>query len=65
MNIPEWQKWLGALMLGLLILWLWFSVRHDKNLFKKENWVKSFGFMGVLALILIGVIALVIFLLRH
>ncbi|MBN1684448.1 MAG: hypothetical protein JW855_03305 [Gammaproteobacteria bacterium] len=52
-------------ILSLFLLWyLWRIYQRNPQMFSRENWGKSFFTMGVLALILIGVIAICVFFLR-
>ena len=51
---------LALLFLGLLI----FFVRRQRDAFTKENFIKSFGTMGWLTLLMIAVIAFCIYLLK-
>lgn len=61
------SQWVILLYVVAAAVVVWFGVRMIKNnpqLFSKENISKSFGTMGVLALILIAFIALLVLLLR-
>ena len=59
-----WAQLFGIIAAGL-ILWFTISrVRNNPQLFSSENIRKSFGTMGMLALILIAFIALLIILLK-
>jgi len=54
-----------ALLGALLIIWILFrAVRGNPMVFSKENFSKSLSTMGILALILIGFVAVCIMLLR-
>lgn len=60
-----WGK-LGTLILSIfLIWWLWHTYKTQPEFFSGKNISKSFTTMGILALILIGFIALVVIYLRH
>ncbi len=49
-----------------LIVWLIYSnIKNRPDLFSRENISKSFSSMGVLALLLIGFVALLIFMVRY
>lgn len=49
-----------------LILWFTYkNVTRNPQAFTKENTSRSFFTLGILALILIGVITLLVFLLKH
>ena len=58
-------KILGLIGAGLIIWVLYRSIKGRPELFSRENLSKSFSSMGILALILIGFIALLVFMLRH
>lgn len=49
--------------IGLLV-WLYYGIKGNPQVFTKENFGKSFSSMGILALILIAFIAFCILLLR-
>lgn len=60
----EWQKLLylvGAILVVILMFW---TVRKNPQMFSKQNISRSFFSMGILALILIGFIALLVWFLR-
>jgi type IV secretory pathway TrbL component len=47
---------------------VWFAyrtIRSNPDMFSKENLSNSFFTMGILALLLIGFVALLVFLLKH
>jgi hypothetical protein len=50
---------------GLIVWLLYRSIKGRPEQFSRENLSKSFSTMGILALLLIGFIALLIFMLRH
>jgi hypothetical protein len=54
---------IGALFLGFYLIK---TIRSPKkgHLFSRENWSKSFFSMGILALLLMGFVALCVFVLR-
>jgi threonine/homoserine/homoserine lactone efflux protein len=56
---------LGLIGAGLIVWLLYRTVKGRPEQFSRENLSKSFSTMGVLALILIGIIALLVFMLRH
>lgn len=56
---------LGLIAAGLVIFVLYRTIKGRPDLFNKENLGKSFTTMGVLALGLIGFIALLVLMLRH
>jgi hypothetical protein len=55
---------LGFIGAGLILFILYQFIKGNPNQFSKENLNKSFFIMGILALILIGFIALMVFMLR-
>jgi hypothetical protein len=50
--------------IALIVFGVWW-VKNNPALFSKENVSKSFESLGILALILIGFIGLLVFLLKH
>jgi hypothetical protein len=56
---------LGFLGAGMILFILYRSIKGNPAQFSRENLSKSFFTMGVLALVLIGFIALLIFGLRN
>lgn len=56
---------LGLLGAGLVIFLLYRTIKGRPELFSKENLNKSFFTMGILAIGLIGFIALLILMLRN
>ena len=50
---------------GLIVFWMYRTVKGRPELFSKENITKSFSSMGILALILIGFIGLLVLMLNH
>ena len=58
-------KILGFIGAGLIIWVLYTNIKGRPELFSRENLSKSFSSMGILALVLIGFIALLVFMLRH
>jgi hypothetical protein len=56
---------LAILGSGALIWFLYRAIKDQPEMFSKANLSKSFGTLGVLALILIGAISVAVFLLRH
>jgi hypothetical protein len=57
-------KLLAVLGAGIILWYLYTSVKRNPETFSKENFSKSFSTMGILALGLIGFIALLVFMLR-
>lgn len=60
----EWGKLfyvIGAIILIAITFW---SIRSNPQMFSKENISRSFFSMGILALILIAVVALLVMFLR-
>lgn len=55
---------LGLIGGGIILFILYRSIKGNPAQFSKENLNKSFFTMGVLALVLIGFIALMVFMLR-
>ncbi|KTD42740.1 hypothetical protein [Legionella parisiensis] len=56
---------LGLMGAGLIIFILYRAIKGRPEQFSKENLNKSFFTMGVLALVLIGFIALLVLILRN
>lgn len=56
---------LGLLGAGMILFILYRFIKGNPGQFSKENLNKSFLTMGVLALLLIGFIAVMVFTLRH
>lgn len=50
---------------GLIIWILYRTIKGRPELFSRENLSKSFSTMGMLGIILIGFVALLVFILRH
>ena len=60
----EWAKLfyvIGAIIVAGLVIWM---IRSNPQMFTREKLSKSFFTLGILALLLIGFIALVVFWLR-
>jgi hypothetical protein len=57
-------KVLGIVAASLIIWLLYRNIKGNPETFSKENFSKSFSTMGILAIVLIGFIALCIMLLR-
>lgn len=60
-----WANLFYIVIAGLVVWLIFHMVRHNPGSFTKENFSKSATLMGVLALALIGFIALLVVLLRH
>lgn len=58
-------KILGLMGAGMIIWYLYHTIKNRPEMFAKGNMSKSFSTMGILALILIGFIALMVLLLRN
>ncbi|CEK12184.1 hypothetical protein [Legionella hackeliae] len=56
---------LGIVGAGLIVWILYRTIKGRPELFTRESFSKSFATMGLLALILIGFIAFLVFMLRH
>lgn len=56
---------LGLIGAALIIWVLYRAIKGQPQQFSRENLSKSFSSMGILALILIGFIALLVLMLRH
>ncbi len=56
---------LGLVAAGLIVWILYRNIKGRPEQFSRANLSKSFSTMGFLALILIGFIALLVFILRH
>ena len=50
---------------GLIIWFMYRTVKGQPTLFSRENLNKSFSSMGILALILIAFVGLLVLMLRH
>ena len=55
---------LGLVGAGLIVWLLYRTIKNRPDQFSRENLTKSFSSMGVLALILIGFVALLVFIVR-
>ncbi len=60
-----WQELLGVAACGFLIWWLYKGIKGNPGAFSKESLGKSFTTMGILALLLMGTVALAVHLLRR
>jgi ABC-type phosphate/phosphonate transport system permease subunit len=58
-------KVLGLIGAGLIIWYLYHTIKNRPDLFSRENVSKSFSSMGVLALILIVFVAILVLILRN
>lgn len=56
---------LGLLAAALIVWVLYRNIKGRPDQFNRENLAKSFSSMGVLALLLIGFVALLVIMLRH
>ena len=56
---------LGLLAAGLIVWVLYRSIKGRPEQFNRENLSKSFSTMGLLGVLLIGFVALLVFILRH
>ncbi|WP_028388977.1 hypothetical protein [Legionella fairfieldensis] len=56
---------LGLIGAGLIVWLLYRNIKGRPEQFSRENLGKSFSTMGILALILIGFIALLVYMLRY
>ena len=56
---------LGLLGAALIVWILYRNIKGHPEQFNRENLTKSFSSMGVLAILLIGFVALLVFMLRH
>ena len=56
---------LGILAAGLLVFLIYRTIKGRPEMFSSENLSKSFGTMGVLALVLIVFIALLVMMLNY
>lgn len=55
---------LGLLAAGIIIYFLYQTIKNRPDQFSKANLSQSFSTMGILGIILIGFIALMVFMLR-
>ena len=63
--MQTWYQVLG-LIGGALILWILYRyIKAHPEQLSRENLTKSFSSMGILALLLIGFVALLVFMVRH
>jgi hypothetical protein len=60
-----WQQLLAIAGCGFLLWWLYRGIKGNPEAFTKDSMSKSFMTMGVLALLLIGVVALAVMMLRR
>ncbi len=56
---------LGLVAAGFIVWMLYRNIKGHPEQFSRDNLHKSFWSMGVLALLLIGFVALLVLLLRH
>ncbi|KTD52087.1 hypothetical protein Lqui_0931 [Legionella quinlivanii] len=56
---------LGIAAAGLIVWYLYRTVKNRPELFSRENMSKSFGTMGVLAIILIAFVGFLILMLKN
>ena len=56
---------LGLVAAGLIVWILYRTIRGRPEQFSRENLMKSFSSMGVLALLLIGFVALLVLMLQN
>ncbi|MFA5959601.1 MAG: hypothetical protein WC785_03720 [Tatlockia sp.] len=56
---------LGLLGAGLIVWVVYRSIKGRPEQFSRENISKSFSTMGVLAILLIGFVAFLVFMVRH
>ena len=63
--MSTWQQLLLILGAAALIWWMFIIVKHNPSSFTMSNLNKTLTTMGILALILIGFIAFLVWMLRH
>ena len=56
---------LGLVGAGLIVWVIYHSIKGQPQLFSRENITKSFSTMGFLGLLLIGFVALLVFIVRQ
>ncbi len=56
---------LGLVGAGLIVWLLYRTIKNRPDQFSRENLTKSFSSMGFLALILIGFVALLVFIVKN
>jgi hypothetical protein len=56
---------LGVVGAALIVWVIYTNIKNRPELFSRENLGKSFSSMGILALLLIGFVALLIFMVRY
>lgn len=61
----NWMTLLYVILAAVLVWFAYRTVRNNPAWFTKESMSKSFFTMGILTLLLIGFIALLVFLLKH
>ena len=61
----EWMKLLYVLVAALIGFMLYQYIKHNPQALSKENLSKSFFTLGILALLLIGFIALLVMMVRN
>ena len=57
--------WLYVIAAAALIWWAVTIVKRNPGAFSKKNFEKSFFTLGILALIIIGFVAIGVFILKH
>lgn len=60
----EWQKLLYIVVAVLVVGLMFWTVKNNPQMFSRQNISKSFFTLGILALLLIGFIALLVWFLR-
>ncbi len=61
----EWAKLFYFIGAALLIWLVYRSIKGNPEAFSRANLSKSFFSLGILAIVLIGFVALLVFFLRH
>ncbi|HAF87152.1 MAG: hypothetical protein CMF38_07670 [Legionellaceae bacterium] len=56
---------LALLGAGLIVWWMYRTIKHRPDQFNRQNLSKSFSTMGILALILIAFVAFLVMILRY
>ncbi len=62
--MTHWEHFFLAVVGVGLLFWAFYMVKHNRQVFTRENFSKSFYTLGLLALFLSGVIFCCIWLLR-
>lgn len=65
MSTSDWYSILWLLCAGVAGVWIYFMIRKNPDLFTWHNLNRSVTVLCILALVLIGFVALLVVLLKH